>query len=88
MAHMTLSIPDPLYKEIKKHKEIRWSEAARKGIILELLHVQKEIHGRDLLSLFSKKTQETIDSLRDQSKEDSEQWLKKMRERDRKRIRS
>lgn len=88
MAHMTLSIPDSLYAEIKKHKEIRWSEAARRGILLELLHVQKEISGKDLFSLFSKKTQETIDSLRDRSREDSEEWLKKMRERDRKRVRS
>ena len=83
---MTLSIPEPLYKEMKKHKEIKWSEAARKGIIRELLNTTKEIHGKDLLQMFSKKTQETIDTLRDKSKEDSEEWLKKMRARDRKRV--
>lgn len=29
MANITLSIPDELHKKLKKHKEIRWSEAIR-----------------------------------------------------------
>jgi hypothetical protein len=29
MANMTLSIPDDLLKELKKHSNIKWSEVAR-----------------------------------------------------------
>lgn len=29
MANMTLSIPDDLFKELKKHSYIKWSEVAR-----------------------------------------------------------
>mgnify|MGYP001570054485 FL=1 len=60
MAHITLSIPDKWYEEMKKHKEVRWSEAARKGIIRELVRTQKEFEGRELLAMFSKETQKNI----------------------------
>jgi len=33
MANITLSIPDKIHKEMKKHSEIRWSEIARQAII-------------------------------------------------------
>lgn len=36
MANLTLSIPDPLYKEMKKHPEIRWSEVARQALARKL----------------------------------------------------
>ena len=32
MPNITLSIPEDIHKEIKKHKEIRWSEIARRAI--------------------------------------------------------
>ena len=32
MAHITLSIPDDVYTEMKHHPEIKWSEVARKSI--------------------------------------------------------
>jgi hypothetical protein len=32
MANMTLAVPDDLHKAMKKHKEIRWSEVARKAM--------------------------------------------------------
>lgn len=31
MANLTLSIPDDLYEELKKHPAIRWSEVARQS---------------------------------------------------------
>jgi len=31
MANMTLAIPDKLYKQMKEHKELKWSEVARKA---------------------------------------------------------
>ena len=32
MPNMTLSIPDEIYRIVKSHKEIRWSEIARAAI--------------------------------------------------------
>jgi hypothetical protein len=32
MTNMTLAIPEDLYKIIKKHKEIKWTEIARQAM--------------------------------------------------------
>ena len=32
MTNMTLAIPEDLHKIIKKHKEIKWTEIARKAM--------------------------------------------------------
>ena len=32
MAHLTLSVPEQLYNEMRKHPEIKWSEVARTAI--------------------------------------------------------
>ena len=32
MTNMTLAIPEDLHKIIKKHREIKWSEIARKAM--------------------------------------------------------
>jgi hypothetical protein len=32
MAHLTLSVPEQLYEEMKRHPEIKWSEVARTAI--------------------------------------------------------
>ena len=32
MSNLTLSVPDSLYEEMKKHPEIRWSEVARQAL--------------------------------------------------------
>ena len=32
MTNMTLAIPENLYKIIKKHKEIKWTEIARQAM--------------------------------------------------------
>ena len=34
MANLTLSVPDALYEEMKRHPEIRWSEVARQARVL------------------------------------------------------
>lgn len=36
MANITLSIPESVHKEMKQHKEIRWSEVARQAIVERL----------------------------------------------------
>lgn len=45
MANMTLSIPDELYKEMKWHSEIKWSEVARKAFEKKV----SELHWMDEL---------------------------------------
>ena len=60
MAHITLSIPDELYKEIKKHPEIKWSEAAREGIKQQLYEIKGVISGKELLKRLSPETQRAI----------------------------
>src|SRR3972149_3986325 len=36
MANLTLSVPDALYEEMKRHPEIRWSEVARQALARKL----------------------------------------------------
>ncbi len=60
MAHITLSIPDAIYKEMKKHPEIKWSEVARQSIIEKTILLKGVISGKELLSLLPKETQESI----------------------------
>ncbi len=36
MANLTLSVPDDLYEEMKRHPEIRWSEVARQALARKL----------------------------------------------------
>lgn len=60
MAHITLSIPDETYEEMKKHPEIKWSEIARKSILEKTLLLKKRITSKELLNLLPIETQESI----------------------------
>ena len=33
MAHVTLSIPDDIYQDMKRYPEIKWSEIVRRTIV-------------------------------------------------------
>ena len=33
MANMTLHIPDEVHRLMRRHREVRWSEVARKAIV-------------------------------------------------------
>jgi predicted CopG family antitoxin len=41
MTYVTLSIDDNVYKRMKKHSEIKWSEFARKAIKKRLDELEK-----------------------------------------------
>ncbi|MFA6531159.1 MAG: hypothetical protein WCT31_05485 [Candidatus Micrarchaeia archaeon] len=43
MANMTLSVPEDLFKEMKSHSEIKWSEIARKAFEVKV----RELHWMD-----------------------------------------
>ncbi len=49
MAHITLSLPEFVYREMKRHPEVKWSEVARQSIVLKLVTLD-EINADDLLN--------------------------------------
>ena len=87
MAHITLSIPDELYEEMKKHKEIKWSEIARRGIIEELEKKKGIVKGSDFLKKLPEDTRKQIIENKF-SKSDWEKYHKKMKEKEWKRAKS
>lgn len=61
MAHITLSIPDKVYKEMKNHPEIKWSEVARQSIIQKTMLLKNSMHIQDLFKLLPLETQKSIE---------------------------
>jgi len=59
MTNMTLAIPEDLYKIMKKHSEIKWSEVARQAIwtqarkleLMDSLLSKSEFTEKDALTL-------------------------------------
>jgi hypothetical protein len=45
MPNMTLALPDELHRELRRHKEVRWAEIARRAFVKELarLHVYDRV---------------------------------------------
>ncbi|MHA1799453.1 MAG: hypothetical protein ACTSVY_13490 [Candidatus Helarchaeota archaeon] len=56
MPNITLSLPEDVYNIMKKHKEIRWSEIARRAIesFSRRLELLEEIEYEEKLALFDK----------------------------------
>ena len=52
MVNITLSIPKELFKEMKAHKELKWSEIARQAIKrkLEELRSMDKLLGESMLT--------------------------------------
>lgn len=86
MAHMTISIPDEMYEEIKDYTEVKWSEAARRGIIMKLQEVKGITSGKELLHSLPESTKKNLDKAKKFSRADSNKWVKKMREKGWKRV--
>lgn len=59
MVNMTLSVPQEIYKEMKKYPEIKWSEIARQAIIKKI----KDLKMLDKLVSKSALKVEDIDKL-------------------------
>ena len=83
MAHITLSIPDGMHKEMKMHPEIKWSEAAREGIRQRLSVVGGVMSGKELLKRLSPETQRALREISDRK------WIqgyKQMKEGEKRRL--
>lgn len=73
MTNITLSIDDSVYKKMRKHSEIKWSEFVRKTIkkrIEELEKIEKDANYEGILTMLASE-----DVLRkDWDNEIDEQW--------------
>ncbi len=59
MVNMTLAIPKELYKEMKHHTDIKWSDVAREAFE----HKVKELHWMDKLVEKSELTEEDVNRI-------------------------
>ena len=67
MPNITLSLPEDIYRIVKEHKEIRWSEIARRAIeeyarklaLLDALTENSELTEEDIM-LIDEKIKESI----------------------------
>jgi hypothetical protein len=59
MANVTLSIPDEIYRIMKKHREMRWSEIARQAIIQKV----RKLELMDKIASKSKLTMKDIEEI-------------------------
>ncbi len=65
MTNLTLSVPDDLYAEMKKHPEIRWSEVARQALAKKL----EDLRRLDALLRGSELTERDVEDVASSVKE-------------------
>ncbi len=75
MTNLTLSVPDDLYEEMKKHPEIRWSEVARQALAKKL----EDLRRLDALLRGSRLTERDVEDVADSVKQGV--WKKHRRSR-------
>ena len=86
MTNITLSIPDELYKKMKKYSEIKWSEVIRKAISEYIERIEEgglKITTKELLKGFGEELKKELSEL---SLEMIEEGYKKMSEEEWKRV--
>jgi len=79
MPNITLSIPEELYRKMKKHPEVRWSEVARKAIIEFLRKLEGEFK-TSTDELLEELGRDFVKDLSEISFEQAVEWYEKMRE--------
>ena len=60
MTHITLSISEELYKAMKKHREIKWSEVAREAIRTKLAKMKSVSTPSEILEMLSEEVRNEI----------------------------
>jgi len=83
MPNITLSIPIRVYRKMKEHPEVKWSEIARKAIIDYLKKIEEITTTDELLEELGEDFKKELDTL---SLEKSEEHLRKMSEAEWKRL--
>ncbi|MDK2876324.1 MAG: hypothetical protein PWQ22_734 [Archaeoglobaceae archaeon] len=62
MPNMTLSIPPEIYERMKKFREVKWSEVARRAIIEYLEKLEKgTISGEEIIKMLGKDFREAVE---------------------------
>ena len=80
MPNITLSIPEDVYRRMKKYREVRWSEVVRKAIVEYLRRLEEggfELTTKELLDELGEDFKESLKKL---SFEDSLRGYERMRE--------
>ena len=85
MAHITLSVPDSMYKKMKEHPELKWSEIARRSFMRQLEVFDGKSSGKDF---FESLPEETKKLIRETSTLDWTLHVKEMKEKEWKRVKS
>ena len=62
-THITLSIPKRLYEEMKKFKEIKWSEIARKSIEAKVRELKERESGMEILKRISPEARAILEKI-------------------------
>ena len=73
MPNITLSLPDDIYKMIKKHREIRWSEVVRVSLIKQV----KKLELMNKIASKSKLTMKDIEEINEKIKKNLYSKVKK-----------
>ncbi len=66
MPNITLSIPNDIYRKMKKYSEIKWSEVARKAIVDYLNRLEEgktEFTTEEILKKLGKNFKKSLDEL-------------------------
>lgn len=66
MTNITLSIPDEIYKKMKKYSEIKWSEVVRKAILDYIRRIEEggfKISTKELLESFDDEFKKELSEL-------------------------
>ncbi len=76
-AHMTVSVGRDLYDRIRRHPEVKWSQAARQGILEKLSEVEGFMKGEDFLNSLPAETKHRTEEIALLPKKDWEKYLGK-----------
>lgn len=66
MPNITLSVPDEIYKKMKKYSEIKWSEVVRKAILEYLKKLEEnkvETSTKEILKELGEEFKKILDEL-------------------------
>ncbi len=79
-ANITLSVPKDLYDRMKRHPEVKWSQAARQGIIRKLAELEGFVKSPDFFDSLPAEAKKGIEEESKLTKKDWEKYYHKMKE--------
>jgi predicted CopG family antitoxin len=80
MANITLSVPEEVYRRMKKRRDVRWSEVAREAIVEKLERLEGPVGFSTSTSDLAKLLVKSGVNLSEVSVEDAVRYYRKMRE--------